>query len=702
MLTYSVALGSPEDVEVPTQHEMTGWLLKKKRKKMQGWAKRWFSLSPTGVLSYSTSPSSVIRGSIQIMVSTISYNPKLRQIHIDSGTMIYHLKTLTQEDYDTWSTALRERNYIQEQQIDQEVPSTQSGLSLSNSKRISSRSLSMYNQSDKKLKAEIEQAAETASNCQQIITQLVQTLDQLRPYLQSIPAELAHSLEQQKLAAISSVQEQEIQWRNVQNCFFKNRRSGSVSPVVGSSTPQKSTILEHDEPSLHRCSSIYSQVSGYSEQFFDAEDIELSEDEDEFIADHTSSIDDGASSEEETDSRGTGSTEFLNLQSVNNNIQRRARLPCPAVADAGSALSVIRKNVGKDLSTIAMPISMNEPLNLLQKACEELEYCELLEKASTLTDSMERLMYITTFVVSTYASSQYRTGRKPFNPMMAETYENIRPDKGFRFIAEKVSHNPLRIAAHAEAKGFRYWQSTEVKSKFWGKSMEFMTNGTFHVTLTGHDDHYTFFKPSSWMKNMIAGEKYLEHSGECKVTNQTTGEYAVIVFKEGTGGGLFGAPTKRNDVVATLYDAQGTKQRRIVGKWSESLAEEVGLDKSKLSVLWTARPPGVPDYNKYYGFTKFATELNEITEIEQGKLPITDTRLRPDQRLYEEGQVDKADQEKLRIEQQQREKRKELEAACIEWKPRWFISEGDEWVYSGQYWHARETGQWPKDIFPLW
>lgn len=36
MLTYSVALGSPEDVEVPTQHEMTGWLLKKKRKKMQG------------------------------------------------------------------------------------------------------------------------------------------------------------------------------------------------------------------------------------------------------------------------------------------------------------------------------------------------------------------------------------------------------------------------------------------------------------------------------------------------------------------------------------------------------------------------------------------------------------------------------------------------------------------------------------------
>ena len=30
--------------------------------------------------------------------------------------------------------------------------------------------------------------------------------------------------------------------------------------------------------------------------------------------------------------------------------------------------------------------------------------------------------------------------------MMNETYENIRPDKGFRFVAEKVSHNPLIIA----------------------------------------------------------------------------------------------------------------------------------------------------------------------------------------------------------------------------------------------------------------
>lgn len=397
---------------------------------------------------------------------------------------------------------------------------------------------------------------------------------------------------------------------------------------------------------------------------------------------------------------------------------RRQQLPAPACGDVGSALSVFRKNVGKDLSTIAMPVSMNEPLNMLQKACEELEYCELLDKANTLSTPIERLMYITVFAISSFASTQYRTGRKPFNPLMTETYENIRPDKGFRYISEKVSHNPLIIAAHAESPNYKYWQCTKIKSKFWGKSMEFMTEGVFNVKLADHDDHFTFNKPSSWMKNMIAGEKYLEHAGEMKVTNHTTGEFCTVTFKEGTGGGLFGAPTNKNDIVATFYSKDGKKIRRIVGKWSDKLSEEVDMNKKNLKVLWNANSPGVSNYQDYYGFTRFCMELNEITSIEKDKLPITDTRFRPDQRLYEIGKVDEADIEKQRVEQKQRERRKEFQEKGIEWKPRWFTLQSDpygepgfispedteakSWVYNDQYWQARENGQWPSDMFELW
>ena len=37
----------------------------------------------------------------------------------------------------------------------------------------------------------------------------------------------------------------------------------------------------------------------------------------------------------------------------------------------------------------------------------------------------------------------------------------------------------------------------------------------------------------------------------------------------------------------------------------------------------------------YYGFSRFAIELNEVLESERGYLPSTDTRFRPDQRYLE-------------------------------------------------------------------
>lgn len=38
------------------------------------------------------------------------------------------------------------------------------------------------------------------------------------------------------------------------------------------------------------------------------------------------------------------------------------------------------------------------------------------------------------------------------------------------------------------------------------------------------------------------------------------------------------------------------------------------------------------DYEMYYGFTRFAIELNELNAEMKKQIPSTDTRLRPDQR----------------------------------------------------------------------
>ena len=51
---------------------------------------------------------------------------------------------------------------------------------------------------------------------------------------------------------------------------------------------------------------------------------------------------------------------------------------------------------------------------------------------------------------------------------------------------------------------------------------------------------------------------------------------------------------------------------------------------------------------------------SQLNEMEEGVAP-TDSRLRPDQRLMEEGKWDEANEEKLRLEEKQRTARRQRE-----------------------------------------
>ena len=146
---------------------------------------------------------------------------------------------------------------------------------------------------------------------------------------------------------------------------------------------------------------------------------------------------------------------------------RRSKLPVPS-PDLGdtSLWSILCKNIGKDLSKISMPVTLNEPLNVLQRLCEELEYSDLLDKASMITDPCERMVQMAAFAVSAYGSATHRAGHKPFNPLLGETYECIREDKGFKFIAEQVCHHPPVSACHAESDNFILLAGYEITLSF--------------------------------------------------------------------------------------------------------------------------------------------------------------------------------------------------------------------------------------------
>lgn len=74
-------------------------------------------------------------------------------------------------------------------------------------------------------------------------------------------------------------------------------------------------------------------------------------------------------------------------------ISRRNCLPASHVHTSDVSLwNILRNNIGKDLSKVSMPVQLNEPLNTLQRLCEELEYSALLDAASRSLDPCERLV----------------------------------------------------------------------------------------------------------------------------------------------------------------------------------------------------------------------------------------------------------------------------------------------------------------------
>lgn len=79
---------------------------------------------------------------------------------------------------------------------------------------------------------------------------------------------------------------------------------------------------------------------------------------------------------------------------------RRDTLPSKTITNQISILSILRKNIGKDLSAVTMPIALNEPLNLLQKQCEDMEYCELLRQATEQPSSLDRMKFVVAFAIS--------------------------------------------------------------------------------------------------------------------------------------------------------------------------------------------------------------------------------------------------------------------------------------------------------------
>ncbi|XP_062020324.1 oxysterol-binding protein-related protein 1C-like [Rosa rugosa] len=383
-------------------------------------------------------------------------------------------------------------------------------------------------------------------------------------------------------------------------------------------------------------------------------------------------------------------------------VKRRKKLPDPVEKEKCVSLwSMIKDNIGKDLTKICLPVYFNEPLSSLQKCFEDLEYSYLLDRAyewGKRGNSLMRILNVAAFAVSGYASTEGRMC-KPFNPLLGETYEADYPDKGLRFFSEKVSHHPMIIACHCEGRGWKFYGDSNLKSKFWGRSIQLDPVGV--LTLEFDDGEILqWSKVTTSIYNLILGKLYCDHYGTMRI--QGKHEYQCrLKFKEQSI-----IDRNPHQVQGIVQDKHGKTVATLFGKWDESMhyvnGDCSGKGKfeslSDARLLWKRSKP--PKFPTRYNLTRFAITMNELLPGLKEKLPPTDSRLRPDQRYLENGEYEMANSEKLRLEQRQRQARKMQESG---WKPQWFAKDkaSDTYRYTGGYWEARERRNWDgcPDIF---
>lgn len=393
-----------------------------------------------------------------------------------------------------------------------------------------------------------------------------------------------------------------------------------------------------------------------------------------------------------------------------------------------SLWGILKSMIGKDMTKMTLPVSFNEPTSLLQRIAEDMEYADLLDVAADRADSAERMVYVAAFAASEYASTIGRVA-KPFNPLLGETYEYVRPDKGYRFLIEQVSHHPPIGAAYAESAKWDYFGESAVRSKFYGKTFDINHLGTWFLRLRptngGPTELYTWKKVTASVVGIITGNPTVDNYGPMEIKNWTTGETGMLEFKQRGW-----KASSAYQVTGKVMDREGNTKWSIGGRWNDKIYarltpgfqdQDVSVSAGKVSssnsgpgtghgpihqaiLVWQAhpRPHGIP-----FNLTPFVVTLNAIPENLKRVLPPTDTRLRPDQRAMEDGEYDRAAAEKNRVEEKQRAARRARENKGEDWTPKWFTRDVEPvtgeafWSSTGEYWKRRVRQDWEvcDDIF---
>uniref|UniRef100_A0A3Q2VD03 Oxysterol-binding protein n=1 Tax=Haplochromis burtoni TaxID=8153 RepID=A0A3Q2VD03_HAPBU len=717
----AVVMSEPKSPTPTPGDTYKGWLFKWTNY-IKGYQRRWFVLS-NGLLSYYRTQAEMghtCRGTINLATANIAVEDSCNFVISNGGAQTYHLKASSEVERQRWITALE---LAKAKAVQMQAESDDSGDDFPAVSPNSGQGGDCRNTEIQSTLRTLNSKVEDLATCNDLIVKHGSALQRSLSELEGLRVAVDMG------EKVKQVTERATLFRITSNAMINACRDFLSMAQSHSKRWQKALQTEREqrirlEETLEQLAKQHNHlerafrgatvlppsfrgVSGKA----DASD---EDDDNEFFDAMEEPFD------ELSLASNPESPQPLELEPVR---QRRTRIPDKPNYYL-NLWSIMKNCIGKELSKIPMPVNFNEPLSMLQRLSEDLEYYELLDKAAKSHSSLEQMCYVAAFTVSSYSTTVHRTG-KPFNPLLGETFELDRHREcGYRSLCEQVSHHPPAAAHHAfSEKGWTLRQEITLASKFRGKYLSIMPLGSIQCIFEKSNNHYSWKKVTTTVHNIIVGKLWIDQSGEIDVVNHKTGDRCHLKFAPYS---YFSRDVPRK-VTGVVTDKDGKAHYVLSGTWDEKMEFSKIMQSSKgengtegkqrtvyqtlkAKEIWRKNPLPEGAENMYY-FSSLALTLNEP---EEGVAP-TDSRRRPDQRLMEEGHWDEANAEKQRLEEKQRSTRREREREAVKaasahpdtYQALWFekiddpVSGETLHIYKGGYWEAKEQGNWDMcpDVF---
>ncbi|XP_053323979.1 oxysterol-binding protein-related protein 10 isoform X1 [Spea bombifrons] len=353
--------------------------------------------------------------------------------------------------------------------------------------------------------------------------------------------------------------------------------------------------------------------------------------------------------------------------------------------------------LGMDLTKVVLPTFILEKRSLLEMYANFMAHPDVFLAIAAGTTPEERMIsFVEYYLTAFHEGRKGAVAKKPYNPIIGETFhcswdvpkDKVKPCRTHassaqaketsttqsfptdlykvRFVAEQVSHHPPVSCFYCESKEKKMCVNAHVwtKSKFLGMSVGVSMVGEGTLKLMEYDEDYVFTLPSAYARSILT-VPWVELGGKINISCAKTGYLATVTFqtKPFYGGKVHRvtAEVKHNPTNTIVCKAQG--------EWNGTL--------------------------------EFTYSSGETKVIDTTKLPVIKKKIRPlekqgpfeSRRVWENvtnalksENIEAATEHKHQLEERQRAEARQRASINSPWKPKYFIKEGDGWVYVNPLW----------------